>query len=250
LPREPLADRLDGVGRERLDGAGTSRGRLADGTSGVRGEAVPLAGALEHALEQRHRLADRRSPYALGFELEAESRDDRGRDLAQPQGPEPRQHVRVPEDRVDLQRARGQVRLSVELPPLLAELGERLLAGVERRQLAGPSLAAQLGVEGLGVALAAEDLGAVLARLAPAHAPDDTAVLSFDPLDAHGVSSRRARSERKLPAAGGGGTRGYVVTGSGTRTTQRSTHSSNAARGIRRREHNRAARSSPRSIAR
>jgi hypothetical protein len=116
-------------------------------------------------------------------------------------------------------------------------------------QLAHAALAAKLGVEGLGVALAAEDLGAVLAGLAPADPPND-AVLAFDPLDAHDVSSRRARSERKLPAAGGGVTCGYVVAGLGARTTQRSTHSSNAFRGIRRREQSLEALSSPRSIAR
>src|SRR6266540_3561473 len=150
--------------------------------------------------------------------------------------------MRVPQDRVDLQGRRGEVGLGVELPPLLAELGKRLLAGVERRQLAGAALAAQLRVEGLGVALAAEDLRAVLAGLAPAHAPDDGAVLAFDPLDTHGCSSRRARSERKLPAAGAG-TRGYVSgLRSAARTAHAATHSSNAARGIRRREQSRAAR--------
>jgi hypothetical protein len=55
--------------------------------------------------------------------------------------------------------------------------------------------AAQLGVEGLGVALAAEDLRAVLAGLPPAHAPDDAAVhgsilsmLTVSPLDGRGAT--------------------------------------------------------------
>ncbi len=78
---------------------------------------------------------------------------------------------------------------------------ERLPAGIQQRDLAGALAAPQLGVEGLGVALAAEHPGAVAPRLAPAHAPDDAAV-ALHALDAHHASSceRCARSARKLPA--------------------------------------------------
>ncbi|HEY8867165.1 MAG TPA: hypothetical protein VIM22_09540 [Solirubrobacteraceae bacterium] len=59
------------------------------------------------------------------------------------------------------------------MPPLLCEVRERLFAGVELAELFE---SADLGVEGLGVAFAAEHLGAVAAALvAPAHAPDDAA---------------------------------------------------------------------------
>jgi len=60
--------------------------------------------------------------------------------------------VRVPQDGVDLERGRGEVGLAVHPPPLLPELRQRLLAGVKRGELAGALAAAQLGVEGLGVA--------------------------------------------------------------------------------------------------
>jgi hypothetical protein len=82
-----------------------------------------------------------------------------------------------------------------------------------------------------------------VAGVAPAHAPHDAAV-ALDALDAHGdASSRRASSARKLPGAGGG-TGGYASARSTGRsvggTAPCSIHSSNAARGIRSREHSRA----------
>ncbi len=107
----------------------------------------------------------------------------------------------------------------------------------EHGDLAGPLAASQLGVEGLGVALAAEHLRAVAPGLAPAHPPDHLAVVALEAFDAPGDdSSRRASSTRKLPAAGEG-TGGYAIGRSAGCTAQCSIHSSNAARGIRRREH-------------
>jgi hypothetical protein len=61
-------------------------------------------------------------------------------------------------------RAR-EVRLRVQPPPLLAELAQRLLAGIEQRQLPHSLAPPQLGVERLGVALAPEHLRPVLTRL-------------------------------------------------------------------------------------
>lgn len=90
-------------------------------------------------------------------------------------------------------------------PPLLAEVSQQLLAGVELRQLAGALAADELGVEGFGVALAPEHLRAVPIALPPAHPPDDAAVLALDPFDAHdvGLLSSPDRSRRKLPRAAG-----------------------------------------------
>src|SRR5439155_26633412 len=134
-------------------------------------------------------------------------------------------------------------------PPLFAELRQRLLAGVQLRQLPDALAACDLGVEGLGVAFAAQDLGAVAATLAPAHAPDDAAVLAHDTLDAHDAGPP-SNSRRKLPRAGGGAGGGTATTRRSTRTVDDAIHASNASRGMRSREHRRTARSSPRSMAR
>ena len=82
-------------------------------------------------------------------------------EVAQLQPSETREHVHVPQRRVELQRLGREIRRGVELPPLLSELGEGLLAGVEEAELAGALHAPHLSIEGLGVALAAEDLAAV-----------------------------------------------------------------------------------------
>src|SRR5262249_54066228 len=142
-----------------------------------------------------------------------------------------------------------KVRLGVEPPPLLAELGQRLLAGVELRELSRAPAPQQVGIEGLGVVLASKNLRPVAPTLAPAHAPYDAAVLSHHALDAPGGGpSSSARRRRKLPRAGG---TGLTTTACGlTRTVQRATQSSKPSRGIRSREQSRTARSSPRWIAR
>ena len=196
-------DRLDALGRERHDRPLPRRNRLAHDRGRVRREAAPLAGALQHALKQHQRLADRCRAHAVGLELEPEPVDHVRRQLAQRHRAEPREHVCVPDRGVALERRPGEVRLRVQPPPLLAELGERLLAGVEPRELAGALAPHDLGVEGLGVALAPQDLGAVAAGLAPAHAPDDAAVLAHDALDAHD-GDPPSNSRRKLPRTGGG----------------------------------------------
>jgi hypothetical protein len=125
---------------------------------------------------------DRRGPNAVGLELQAEAVDDVGRQLAQRDRAEPRQDVHIPLDGVHLQRRACEVRLRVQPPPLLAEVGQQLLARVELRELAGALSADELGVERLRVALAPEDLRTVAAALAPAHAPDDGPVLAFHAL--------------------------------------------------------------------
>jgi hypothetical protein len=163
IPDAPAAeqhepDRLDALGRERHDRARSRRNRLAHNRGGVRREPPPLAGALRDALKQYQRLADRCRAHAVGLELEPEPVDHVRRQLAQRDRAQPRKHVCVPDRGVALEGRLGEVRLSVEPPPLLAEIGERLLAGVELRELAGALATRDLGVEGLGVALAAQDL--------------------------------------------------------------------------------------------
>jgi len=135
-------------------------------------------------------------------------------------------------------------------PPLLAELRQRLLTGIQLRELAGALAPRDLGIEVLGVALAPQDLGAVATGLAPAHAPDDAAVLAHDTLDAHDADPPPSNSRRKLPRTGGGAGGGGGATRCSTRTVDDATHASNASRGMRSREHRRTARSSPRSMAR
>src|SRR5690242_12375176 len=137
---------------------------------------------------------------------------------------------------VDLKRRWREVRLAVEPPPLLAELRERLLAGVESSELARPLASNHLRLERLGIALATEDLRPVAPTLAPAHAPDDTAVLALHALDTHGaspLSDFAASRRRKLPRSSG---RGALTAGPRGRsaglTRHSSSHSSNAARGM------------------
>jgi predicted secreted protein len=74
----------------------------------------------------------------------------------------------------------------MDVPVLAGELGDGLAAGVDLCELAEALAARDVGLEQLGVALAAHHAGAGLAVLAPAHAPDGAA-LALDALDAHGV---------------------------------------------------------------
>jgi hypothetical protein len=91
-------------------------------------------------------------PDAVGLELEPEAVDDVRCQLAQRDRTEAREDVGVPLDRVDLERRAREVRLGVQPPPLLTEVRQRLLAGVELRELACPLAADELGVEGLELA--------------------------------------------------------------------------------------------------
>jgi hypothetical protein len=136
-------------------------------------------------VEQGERLADRDRPDASGFQVDAEALDLLCREIPQLEVAEAGEDVDVPEHRVELERDLRELRLGVESPPVLPELGEGLLAGVELAELACSLESADLGVEGLSVALAAEHLGAVPSALvAPAHTPDDPC-LALQPLDAH-----------------------------------------------------------------
>src|SRR5436189_200321 len=83
----------------------------------------PPAATLQHALKQPPRLAHRRRTHAVGFEFEPEPIDDVRRQLPQRDRAEPREHVRVPDRGVALAGRPREVRLRVQPPPLLAELG-------------------------------------------------------------------------------------------------------------------------------
>lgn len=138
------------------------------------------------------------------------------------------------------------------MPPLSGEVGECLLAGVELPELAGALEPANLGVEGLRVALVSEHLGAITAALvAPTNAPDDTAS-SLRSLDAHCVAFLLARScARKLPDRTGllgRRRRGAGVGGDGS-TLLAPNQSSRSCRRTRNREQSRIARRPPRLIA-
>jgi hypothetical protein len=131
----------------------------------------------------------------------------------------------------------------------LAEVGQRLLAGVELAELARALHTPDPGVEDFRVALAAKDLGAVAALLVtPAHAPHDSGV-ALDLFDAHPVAlppeSIRAP---KLPLTGVG------ETGTGRRrrggsTSPAASQASRSSGRMRKRLHIRFAFSSPRRIA-
>ena len=71
----PRPHHLDQRRRDRLDRRPVRLGRLARELDRVGRDAAPLDRALQHALEHRHRLADRLDPDAVGFELGAEARD-------------------------------------------------------------------------------------------------------------------------------------------------------------------------------
>jgi hypothetical protein len=97
-----------------------------------------------------------------------------------------RQDVTVPQRLVGPQGLRLEVRNGVCDEPLLRELAERYAARVHESELSQPTEPANLGVEDLGVSLAAERLGTVSAVfVAPADAPDLGAVAPSDLLDAH-----------------------------------------------------------------
>jgi hypothetical protein len=94
-------------------------------------DASPLDGPLEHALEHRHRLADRLHADAGLLQVGPEVGDDLRREIAQRDPAEPWERVAVPERRVGAQGGALEVRARVDGPPFLDELGERLLAGIE-----------------------------------------------------------------------------------------------------------------------
>src|SRR4029079_7530828 len=99
------------------------------------------------------------------------------------------------------------------LPPLGGELGERLLAGVELREVVGALERSHLGLEGVGVGRAVERAAPLATdRVVPAHAPDgvgaSVSALAFSLLD-HRLLA--VRGTLNLPPAGasrgGAGTR-------------------------------------------
>jgi hypothetical protein len=79
--------------------------------------------------------------------------------LAKWQSSEMGKDVLVPLRGVDLERRPREIGLGIELPPLLGELRERLLAGVDDVECARSLPPLHLGIERLGVTLAAEDAG-------------------------------------------------------------------------------------------
>jgi len=116
---------------------------------------------------------DRLGTDAVGLEVRAEPRDRLRRDAPQLKRAQPRQDVAVPVRRGRLERAPLEVRACLDLPPLGGELGERLPAGAELRQVVAAAGEAHLRVEVLGVTLAVERLAALLAVIvSPAHAED------------------------------------------------------------------------------
>ncbi len=129
--------RLDGLRRQRHDGAVALERRLADRARRVRAEPLPLDGALEDPLQQRERLPDRLAADARGLEVAAEAGDRADGDVAQAEMPEPRQQMDVPQRRVALERRALEVRRGVDLPPLGREVGQRLAAGIERVERLG-----------------------------------------------------------------------------------------------------------------
>ena len=167
---------LDHRRRDRLDRGLVLLGRLARELDRVGRHASPLDRARHDALEHGHRLADRLVADAVGLELGAEAGDHLGRELTQLQLTEPRQRVAVPEVRVGAQRRALEVRARIDLPPLLDERRERLLAGVEVAQCVRALEQPQLGLEGARVADPVEGLAALRSRLvAPPHAPHGVA---------------------------------------------------------------------------
>jgi hypothetical protein len=90
-------------------------------------------------------------------------------ELAQLVVAEARQHVAVLDRGVGDARRAGQPLLRGALPPLGAEVGQQLGAGVELGERAELAAALYLRVEGLGVLARAEGLGALAGALAPAH---------------------------------------------------------------------------------
>jgi hypothetical protein len=141
----------------------------------------------------------------------------------------------------------------VQTPPLDAEVGEQLVAGVEVGERAEPLAAADFGLEVLSVGLAVKDAAAVAAALSVAHLPHVTLVPSHFAGRLHGFcSSSLATRARKLPRGRGAG--GSVLRrGVGSPLAAAGTPSSSQARrssaAIRQREQRLVARNSPRSIA-
>ena len=86
LVEEVAPELLDVRGRKRVDGALACGRRLARDLDRVRCDALPLDGALEHALEHRHRLADRLGADTGVLEVGAEASEGLRLEVAQAVG--------------------------------------------------------------------------------------------------------------------------------------------------------------------
>ncbi len=219
----------------------------------VLGDALPLHGALEHALQHSGDLLHAGWREAVALELCEVAVEHGGTQLAQFHAADVRQDVPVPQRLVGPQGLRLEVRNGVFDEPLLAELGQRYPAGVHDPELPQPPQSTNLGVERLGVALPADRLGAIpTVFVAPANTPYLPAVAASDLLDAHAWPRSTGRStERKLP--GGAGLRAEMpwagpdgVGETGSAVIQRL----NSSSGTRSRARTRKASNSPLSIAR
>ena len=162
------------------------------------GDAAPLDRSLQHALDHRHRLADRLVADARALELGAEASDRLRRQLTQLQVTEAIERVTVPQLRVGAQRRALEVRTRVDQPPLLDELGQRLGAGVELGERTAALHHSHLGLPGPGVGGTVERLAALGASLvAPARSPHgvDRAVATspFAPFNHRQPRDRPAR---------------------------------------------------------
>jgi hypothetical protein len=240
---------LDDRGGHGSYDVAASAGRLAHDLRGIRRDVAPLDGALKDALQDHEDAALRGEADAGCGQLAAVALQDLRGQLAQAQAADARQHVAVPHDGVGLKRRAGEVGLAVDLPPLARQLGERHLRTGRVDQLARALAAADVGVEGFGVALAPEHLGLVLAALAPAHAPYDAA-LTFQSFDAHAAGLRLLSMLHRPSGVGALRVPGCRARGGGVVVRSRSIQSRKSSGWMRKREHTRLAVSSPRLIAR
>ncbi|MDP8942882.1 MAG: hypothetical protein M3N16_01990 [Actinomycetota bacterium] len=207
LGQQPRAQLLDLGRRERHDRPPAGGRRLARRPDRIRGDALPLDGPLEHALDHGHGAADRLLAHTLALQLGAEADDRLRREIAQAHGAEPRQRVTVPEVGVVLERAPLEVGDGVELPPLLGELGQGLAPGVEVGQRVRALERPDLALEGARVGAAVEAAAALALALVPAHPPDhaDRAVTAaaLASLDHRGRISSGTASVPRPPCRGG-----------------------------------------------
>jgi hypothetical protein len=121
-----------------------------------------------------------------------------GTQLAEFDAADVRQDVPVPQRLVRPQSLRLEVRSGVGDEPRLPELGQRYPAGIHDPELPQPPQSTNLGVERLGVALAAERLGAVPAVfVAPPDAPDLGPIAPSHLLDTHAWPRSTVRSTER-----------------------------------------------------
>lgn len=184
----PLADRgphpldRDRSKRPRLRASGHRR--LPHQADGVVGDAAALGRALQDSAEEDDALAPRLGPDVRSDQIGLEPGDDLWADPGEWDRTEPWGDVAVVEAAVDGARL-GREMAGMDVSPRARHVLVQRLASRDEAHVAEPQSPPDLGVERLGVALAADRAAPVAPGLAPPDAPDHLTAVPDHSLDAH-----------------------------------------------------------------